>query len=260
MIGQKTYDRACDWIILLDSDVITSEQRADFVRWLNREPENAIAFEEMSQLWARIDTLGSLAEETEELFPISPGQLRPATKSRYFGQWVLAALLFIVVMCGGIILGLPSPETMKHQQFVTALNQNHRVVAADGSVIELGPMSAIDLNYSKAERQIHMQRGSVLFRVAPDEQQPFVVKIGKVSVQALGTRFRIVGNASAVEIQVMEGSVRFSSGADQSESFHNSTAGQAATTLALSAGQSLSYSAETRTIKLGTLPQNTLSG
>jgi transmembrane sensor len=254
VIGQKTYDCACDWIILLDSDAITAEERADFVRWLNREPENAIAFEEMSQLWARMDTLGSLAEEPEELFPMSPGQLRPAAQSRNFGQWVLVASLVIAVMCGGIILGPPAPGPITFQQFVTALNQSHRIVAEDGSVIELGPVSSIDFNYSRSEREIHMQRGSVLFDVAHEEDRPFVVNVGMVSVLAMGTRFRIVGNASAIEIQVMEGSVRFSSGADQSGSFHNPATRQSETTLVLSAGQSLHYNEESRIMKLGTLP------
>lgn len=249
MIGQKTYDRACDWIILLDSDTVTAEVRADFVRWLNREPGNAIAFEEMSQLWARIDTLGAPAENTDELFPLSPAHLRPAARSRNFTQWVMASLLAIVVLCGAIIFGNPTSGALTEPQFVTALNQNHRLVAVDGTVMELGPLSAITLNYSPLLREVQMHRGEVEFTVARDEALPFVVRIGNSSIRALGTQFSVKADSASIEVQVTEGRVQFDSEASPASS---GNAARAPATLILPAGQSMKFAIESKTFELQT--------
>ena len=250
MTAQKTYDRACDWIILLDSDTATATERAEFVRWLNQEPENAIAFEEMSQLWAKIGTLGPLGAEPEELFPATPCRLRPASKSQHFSRWVLATVCGIVVMCGSIILGTSHSGLPTQQQFVTALNQKHKLTAPDGSVIQMGLMSAIELNYSSSMREVHMQRGSIQFSVAHDERRPFVVNLGEISVWAVGTKFTITGDAGRIEVQVIEGSVRFSSNGAKQNSSGALRASQQPATVLLTAGQLLNYSAETGFLQL----------
>jgi transmembrane sensor len=250
LIGQKTYDLACDWIILLDSDAVTAAERAEFVRWLNQEPENSIAYNEMSQLWARLDTLGTVPECTEELFPVSPLNLRPASKSQNFSQWVLASIFLIAVLCGLVIGMQPGQSQLNSQQFVTSQNQNHRVVTVDGSVIELGPLSAIELEFSNAMRQVHLQRGTVTFTVAKDEDRPFVVNIGNSKIRALGTKFTAHVDNAHTAVSVIEGSIRFSSEARKAKRSSIEASITPASTLILTAGQSLTFQPETRTIQL----------
>ena len=252
MIGQKTYDRACDWIVLLDSDKITAKDRAEFVRWLNREPENAIAYEEMSQLWARIGTLGPVPADSSIFKPHVTAKLRVKNSSRNFGRWISAALTTIVLIWVSVIVVDPAKHTLSRQQFVTATNQQHRVLAPDGSSMELGSLSAIELEYSASRRDIRMQRGSVNFNVTRDELRPFVVSIADSTIWALGTQFSVLATPGRIELSVLEGSVRFSSGTQRTG---NTASTIPNSTLVLTAGQSLNYAIESKTIELNSPTQ-----
>ena len=60
-IGQNIPDQimedAASWLALLDSASCTRSDRFAFVRWLNAEPLHQRAFEELSEVWARLHTL-----------------------------------------------------------------------------------------------------------------------------------------------------------------------------------------------------------
>jgi len=79
---------------------------------------------------------------------------------------------------------------------------------ADGSVVRLGPRSAIDVAITAGERRVRLLQGRAFFEVAPDAARPFRVVAGGVEATVLGTAFEVVHAAAGIDIAVREGRVR----------------------------------------------------
>lgn len=76
-IPEEIMDQASDWIAKLDGDTATIAERVQFYRWLDQSPVHKWAFEEISEIWARVSTLSELKTicefEREEILAF-PGQ------------------------------------------------------------------------------------------------------------------------------------------------------------------------------------------
>jgi transmembrane sensor len=233
MIDQEIYDQACDWIVRLETGSATAEERAGFVRWLNRKPQHALAFEEMSQLWARMDTLGGSAE------PVPAPVLAATGPSHRLGHWVAGSMMLILAICLFVVFVSPDAGSGGVRQFVTAMDTHHNVTAPDGSRLEMQPNTSLRLEYRHDVRHVLLEHGVVDFDVTRDERRPFVVEAGSSRVTVLGTRFRIDRQVERVHLQVLEGSVEF----------HPQAAQDAAVRVRVGGGQALTWHVEAERIE-----------
>lgn len=64
-------------------------------------------------------------------------------------------------------------------------------VLPDGSVVELRGDARIASDFSGRERSISLLQGTAYFEVAKDPNRPFVVRMGRVAVRAVGTAFAL---------------------------------------------------------------------
>ncbi len=64
-------------------------------------------------------------------------------------------------------------------------------VLPDGSVVELRGDARIASDFSGRERSISLLQGTAYFEVAKDPDRPFVVRMGRVAVRAVGTAFAL---------------------------------------------------------------------
>jgi hypothetical protein len=65
-VPEEILEQATQWLALLDSNQVTDQQRADFFAWLAADPLHAIAFEELSELWARTSVIKNFQQLIEE--------------------------------------------------------------------------------------------------------------------------------------------------------------------------------------------------
>jgi hypothetical protein len=56
-VPEEILEQATEWLALLDSNQVTDKQRVAFFAWLAADPLHAIAFEELSELWARTSVI-----------------------------------------------------------------------------------------------------------------------------------------------------------------------------------------------------------
>ncbi|MEL7046432.1 MAG: FecR domain-containing protein [Pseudomonadota bacterium] len=78
----------------------------------------------------------------------------------------------------------------------------------DGSQLWLDWDTRVRVSYSASQRLIDLDRGRARFKVMPDTQRPFVVRIDGVDVQAVGTEFVVNRlRRKEVEVAVVEGLV-----------------------------------------------------
>ena len=81
-------------------------------------------------------------------------------------------------------------------------------VLPDGSVVELRGDARIASEFSGRERSISLLQGTAYFEVAKDPHRPFVVRMGRVAVQAVGTAFALELAANhELSVLVTEGRV-----------------------------------------------------
>ncbi|MCR6736749.1 MAG: FecR domain-containing protein [Afipia sp.] len=73
----------------------------------------------------------------------------------------------------------------------TAIGERRTIALQDGSEVELGAATAIDVSFSANERRIKLLAGEAFFTVTKDSGRPFVVAAGNGEVKVLGTAFDV---------------------------------------------------------------------
>jgi transmembrane sensor len=86
---------------------------------------------------------------------------------------------------------------------LSGVGKVERVALVDGSVVELGPDSAIAVDYRLDARVVRLLSGQAMFEVAPDPARPFRVAAGNITATVLGTGFdvRMIGDRTSVAVR-----------------------------------------------------------
>lgn len=195
---------AAAWLSLRDRGMSAAET-AEFMRWLQQDPQHAVVFAELDRVWKDCDRLavvplaatGARAPDGDLLAPrVRPRRHRPRA-------WVALGAAATVAML--LWVAGPRPSRPAHE---TAVGAFQKLDLPDGSVAQLNTDSALELSFTASERRLRIVRGEVFFSVVGDPARPFIVTIGPVEVRAVGTAFNVRRHAAAVEVLVTEGRVR----------------------------------------------------
>lgn len=198
-------DEAARWLARRDRGLTPAEQDA-YMQWLTADPrhaeilaQHAAAFERMMQLYHWQP--GQSADANPDLF--APRPVRP------WRRWGLSLAAAAAVVLGGTLLWREASPIGSPEHPKSYLRVNERRALPDGSVVELKDGSRINLEFSAAERRLHLI-GEAHFQVAKNPT-PFVVEAGGVTVRAIGTAFNVRRDRDAVEVIVTEGRVQLES-------------------------------------------------
>ena len=122
-----------------------------------------------------------------------------------FRQALIAASVAIAVIGGAAAFNaMPAGEA---QAITTARAEHKQTALADGSQVQVGAMTGVQVRLSEQRREIKLDRGEAFFRVARDESRPFVVKTPFGAVTAAGTAFNVDVGSEQLCITVSEGAV-----------------------------------------------------
>lgn len=215
--GRTPERSAAEWFIALREDPEDAELRARFAAWRDADPRHAEAWAEMGETVRIIDT--APAERRTYELPVSDApearprrddrRQRTARPRRLWKQAVAAA----AVACALFALA-PMLTLRMTADYISGVGQVETVRLADGSTVELGPDSAIAVDYSAQGRGIRLLSGQALFEVRHDPARPFRVAAREVTTTVLGTGFevRMIGDATSVAVK--HGRVRVEDGAE----------------------------------------------
>ncbi len=207
-IPEAVMDDAAAWLALLDAERCHDADRLAFARWLGEDPCHRWAFEELSEVWARLHTLADVRPLLDDPRIVRfPARDRPAggTSSQAAPQsdWTgLAASLLVVLGLAAHVLGAP-PATVVRAPAGEALT----VSLDDESRVELDSGTEIVVRIDEDARRVELVSGDAIFHVAGD-RRPFVVKANQGSVAALGTAFAVSSTATRMNVAVLQGTVR----------------------------------------------------
>lgn len=138
-----------------------------------------------------------------------------AQSSKLKAQWLAAAAIAVLLICGGVLLFRPSVTTL------AATDTNKTFTLQDGTVVTLAPHST--LSYKGDCREVEIA-GKAYFNIHHDPGHPFTIKDDNYTIKDIGTKLMVdetaspqpspIGEENAVSVYVEEGSVALYAGND----------------------------------------------
>ena len=198
---------AAAWLSLRDRGLSQAET-AEFVRWLQQDPQHAAVFEELDRVWQDCDRLGALPAPSISGAAPDADLLAPRGRARRPRLAIRAVLGLAAAAAVALLIGLPLGPPASRHAAETVVGAFQKLDLPDGSVAQLNTNSALDIDFTAMERRISVVRGEVYFAVRKDPHRPFIVTSGGVAVRAVGTAFNVRQREHALEVLVTEGRVR----------------------------------------------------
>lgn len=208
-------EQAALWWQRLREESVRPEEISEWLDWCQRDPDNLQAFEKIEGLGARFDALDAetraallremldepAAEAAAAAVPTAPARRRHAVRALAAG---VAALAIVVGASSYLGRGGEATQTAS---YVTAKAQRQDLLLADGSQVSLGAATRLDVDYTAGVRGLQLGDGEAYFEVAHNPQRPFVVRVGRLKVIAIGTAFNIRKTGARVEVVVTQGAI-----------------------------------------------------
>ncbi len=202
---QTVVSQAAQWHAHLHSGEASDDDRIAFEQWRTQQPEHAQTYAKMAALWERFDIVQTVpAARTVNL--VLDQSLTARKKKR---RKTIAAIVSLCVITGASSMMLQSGAgAYLLADYSTHTGQQRTITLDDQSRITLNTASAIDIDYSSAQRRIHLRRGEILIEVAQDHTRPFVVETDHGSARALGTQYVVRRDDNITTVSVIESTVR----------------------------------------------------
>lgn len=221
---------------------MTDADRQAFDAWLNADPAHEYAYRVQQQFW---DVVPSAAQEDDyeemvaepfyerwgiyiddALQRIKQAILTPQA----FGA--ASAMAFVLIAATVALTQLDRPAAIIPDH-ATQVAEIRELKLEDGSVITLGALSSVDVDFTEGERRVTLLAGEAFFDVAKDASRPFFVEADDTLVRVVGTKFDVRHGADSVQISVLEGEVHV----DKPGAATEAISAQQAPRIVLTAGQ-----------------------
>jgi transmembrane sensor len=194
--NDETYAEAADWFARLHDAEISMEETMEWQRLMTSNPQFAAAYAGIEESWNAVGKVRS-----------PPRQRRAPVRWRTSA--LLAASVAGVALATYWVVWGERPVVTVLQ---TPAGQNQAFILADGSRLNLGANTRLEVKLEAKAREINLSRGEAFFAVAKDRNRPFTVHAGGTTVTAVGTEFSVNRGASQVVVAVIEGRVLVGSG------------------------------------------------
>jgi len=199
---------------------ISQEEEDALDRWKGQNHSNTLHFDEMVKVWNHSEGLVAFQQVDSQLdlatikkrvqFEQPNVKIRKINLASRIAAIMIPAIMFVA----GYTLYQNTPGFGKWQAFKTQ-TQNGEVTLPDQSNVTLNQKSRlVYLKKMQGDKRLIKLHGEGYFKVAKNPDKPFIIEVGKVNVEVLGTEFNLEENAATgrVCIAVTEGKVRFWSG------------------------------------------------
>jgi transmembrane sensor len=239
--------QAAAWLVRRESPAFSEQERQGFEAWLEADPRHQAAYVRLEAAWRRLDRLtrlrpldGAVDEDLlahspfvrMEEFPAREATQRsvesedehsraPAIedpeaqsasgRSRFFA---LAGGVAVIVIAAVVGLWLAIGHS-EWQRYATDYGGVERIKLDDGTIVHLNTNSVMRVKMTPESRQVVLDRGEALFKVAHEAKRPFDVQAAGTTVRAVGTEFSVrvrearetLGGEQGIEVLVKEGRV-----------------------------------------------------
>lgn len=213
----KIQQEAAAWFARRRDGVRTRTEEAAFEAWHLQSDAHARAYADTERAWQQWQSLQA-SSRMREMAAAAMATTAPKRRKRAGLPWrplLLAASVAVVAIIGfGQLLPLFAPKAMP-VAYGTQLGEQRSEWLADGTRITLNTQTELEVRYSRAQRDIVLKRGEVMFEVAHDAERPFVVSAGGGTVTALGTQFQVREESRTAAVTLLQGSVEVALAAER---------------------------------------------
>lgn len=189
---------AVAWMARLSDPGATAEDRQAFEQWRAQNPAHARAYDKVARVWHEPILDMAAAQVARH----APSGTRKSRAKRRMG-WAIAACLAALLL-GGIAVDLP---TRLRADYHTAVGERRTLQLPDQSIVTLNTLTAITTTFHSGVRRVRVLKGEAFFKVARDEQRPFIVDSEDITTRAVGTEFVVRHESHSDCITVVEGMV-----------------------------------------------------
>ncbi len=220
---------AAAWIARRDAGDWSDRDQRELEAWLTASVAHQVAYLRLDAAWRRSDRLKALGAgvpagvvpprgrwataplgSVAEPAPRASRKTSPPPTQATAWRRALPRLLAVaasLALLAWLALGWQRVPVQR-MAWHTAIGELRVAALPDGSSATLSSDSRIVVAMSRSERRIELEQGEAFFNVARDPARPFTVEAGGRRVTAVGTRFDVRRDASAVRVVVTHGLVR----------------------------------------------------
>jgi len=191
----------------------SAEEACAVDQWINASQDNRVLLEQAMSVWARIpeSTSWRLPDNQKALKDLREELSRPSSMAVKRFPWMVAAALAMLAAATGlwIVKSARTPERTFALITRSAGSDTVSYALPDHSVVGLGHHATIryPAQFPGPSREVFL-RGEASFAVAPDPGKPFIINVGDVKIEVLGTSFEIRPDTDAISVEVLSGIVR----------------------------------------------------
>jgi transmembrane sensor len=194
-MDDKARTEATRWLILLQEQPDDRALDESFRAWLAASPDHAAA-------WAETRALGDLIAQ-------SPPRHADRWRRKPKRAGAMVAATAALAIAAAIVIALtPNLLLRVTADYATGTAQLRAVALPDGSIAQLAPDSAIDVDYTGRRRAVRLLAGAAFFEVERDTARPFTVLADDVETTVLGTAFDVRLASDGAIVAVQRGAVR----------------------------------------------------
>jgi transmembrane sensor len=197
-------EQAAQWRIRLQESPEVGHS-AEFLLWTS-DANNQAALDDIALAWDAVE-VNAASAELIALRSTALADARKSAKPRWRFQLLplraIAATLLVsagIGVAAYIYVGIPV-------RYSTANGERRIVTLADGSQLSLDADTEVTVRYSRAMRQLVLDRGRARFEVSHDIARPFTVKADAETVLAVGTNFDVERLDEKVIVTLLQGQV-----------------------------------------------------
>lgn len=190
-----------------DGDDLWNEAMALLLGWQAR-PEDEAAREAVRRFCVRSPEHRAAWDEAKRVYGLAGAAFakgRARQRGRLTRRKALAGLGAAGVLGAGALFG-PSLLQRWRADYTTGVAEIRQLRLPDGSLLTLGPESAVDIRFDAQARRVELLDGMALCEVAA-QPRPFEGSAGALRAVALGTRFELRYNDLRALVAVEEGVV-----------------------------------------------------
>jgi transmembrane sensor len=205
--SESQFEQATRWCMRLAENALSTYEGKRLQAWIEEDPSNATALEEVIATWYAVET-HAVAPEWIALRRKALAQgaraqqwraarllLRPRLVSS------LAAVLLLAVVIAGFWW------TSRNSVLETDVGERRVTSLTDGSRVSLDAATQLKVEFTHDQRRVLLESGRAKFDVAKNALRPFSVEAGNKTIVAVGTSFSVELLGQEVRVILYEGHV-----------------------------------------------------
>lgn len=202
-------DEALSWMIKIQEAPDDLSLLSEFNSWLYKSALHAKIWDEFGHVSDGVRHFSDVKNKTHShshsQTTTSPSPDRNKIKAINFQKYAaMVGLLFISAL---MLSYLPKTIQLMNADHSTSVGEVRQFELPDGSLINLGANSAINVDFKNNDRKIELLAGQAFFEVKKSPDRPFKVITEKTETIVTGTSFEVDMGLDSTIVSVEEGTV-----------------------------------------------------